>query len=357
MKLDELDVLFVCNALAGGGAERVVSLLANGFAGNGKRVGVAVYNKRDNEYPLISEVHKDYGPTGRGSLTKLRRLGWLRGIVRANPSANVVAFEYFVNMQVILACRGLPNKVVVSERNDPARVGAGKEPMRTRLYRRADLLVCQTKDAADYFSTVPNKRIILNPLKESLPKPYSGERSKRVVSFCRLEPQKNLLMLLRAFSRFLQNHEGWSLEVYGNGSQKDDLISLAESLGISEQVAVSPGRPDVHEVVLDAGMFVLPSDYEGLSNSMLEAMAIGLPVICTDCPCGGARMVIRDHENGLLLPVRDEDALVFAMSEIADNSDLARRIGVSAAEIRDRLAVESVLRDWADALGFDWIED
>lgn len=353
MKLDKLDVLFVCNGLAGGGAERVVSLLANGFTANGKRVGVAVYNERDNEYPLSPEVIKDYGPTGHGPLAKCRRLGWLRGIVRGNPSANVIAFEYFVNMQVILACWGLPNKVIVSERNDPARVGVGKEPMRTRLYRRADLLVCQTEDAANYFSTVPKKRIILNPLKESLPKPYAGARSKRVVSFCRLEPQKNLPMLLRAFSRFLQNHEGWSLEVYGNGSQKDGLVSLADSLGISEQVAVSPGRPDVHEVVLDAGMFVLPSDYEGLSNSMLEAMAIGLPVLCTDCPCGGAHMVINDHENGLLLPVGDEDGLVSAMREIADNPDLARRIGAKAAEIRDRLAIESVVRDWADALGFD----
>lgn len=353
VKLDDLDVLFVCNALAGGGAERVVSLLANEFAGQGKRVGIAVYNLRENEYPVSPEVLKEYGPAVSGPLGKLRRIFWLRGIVRANPCAKVIAFEYFVNMQAVLACWGLPNQLAISERNDPSRVGAGKEPVRTRLYRRADLLVCQTGDAAEYFSSVPNKRIILNPLKDSLPEPFSGERSRRVVSFCRLMPQKNLVMLLRGFAKFSETHNGWTLEVYGDGEQRDELVSLAESLGISDRVCILPGRTDVHDIVLDAGMFVLPSDYEGLSNSMLEAMAIGLPVICTDCPCGGARMMIRDGENGLLVPVGDEGALVAAMRSIAENPGYALKLGENAACIRERLSLGAIAADWADALGLE----
>ena len=101
--------------------------------------------------------------------------------------------------------------------------------------------------------------------------------------------------------------------MYGDGTEHDHLLGLIQKMGLVDKAFIYPGRSDVHEVVRDAAMFVLPSNYEGLSNSMLEAMAIGLPVICTDCPCGGARMVIRDGENGYLIPVGDKDALLAKM--------------------------------------------
>lgn len=348
MTLENRDIIFVSNALANGGAARVICVLAAEFAKRGRRVGIAVYNDHDGEYAVADGVQKEYGPQGSGAATKARRIAWLRGVARRNPGACIVAFEYFVNMQAVIACTGLPNRLVISERNDPARVGSSRKTdwLRERLYRRADMLVCQTDDAAAYFSDKVNKTVILNPVKEGLPESFSGERRHAVACFCRLDAQKNLGMLLRAFAEFLKGHADWTLEVYGDGSERDALLALAVKLGVADKVALHPGCPDVHERVLDAGMFVLPSDYEGLSNSMLEAMAIGLPVICTDCPCGGARMVIRDGENGLLVPVGGERELAAAMARVADEDGLAERLGSAAADVRERLAVGEIADEW-----------
>lgn len=84
-------------------------------------------------------------------------------------------------------------------------------------------------------------------------------------------------------------------------------------------------RNDVHEKIADATMFVMSSDYEGLSNALLEAMAMGLPCISTDSPPGGARMVIRNGQNGLLVPVGNKEKLMEAMDSIAANAEMAEK--------------------------------
>lgn len=336
------------NALANGGAARVISVLVKAFSEQGSKVGIAVYSPFPGEYPLPENIAKEYGPKGNSGVSKMRRIVWLRSVARRNPDAVIVAFEYFVNMQTLIACAGLPNRVVVSERNDPARVGSEFPTgwFREHLYRRANLLVCQTDEAASYFSAKVRKCVILNPLKEGLPVPYTGVRRKAVVTFCRLERQKNLPMLIRAFSRFHENNPGYTLEIYGDGKERETLVAIIDALGLSGIAKIHPGRPDVHDVVRDASMFVLPSDYEGLSNSMLEAMAIGLPVICTDCPCGGARMVIKNGENGLLIPTGDEDALLSAMNRIATRPDLEQKLSTNAHEISSHLKVSEIASKW-----------
>lgn len=350
MELKDKDIIFVSNALANGGAARVICVLAAEFARRGHRVGIAAYGRYEGEYEIPDAVGKEYGPQGLGLLLKAKRVGWLRKVARRNPKAAIVAFEYFVNMQTILACWGLPNRLVISERNDPARVGNEIDGLRERLYRHADMLVCQTQDAANHFSNKVHKCVILNPLKEGLPDPWQGERRRVVVTFCRLESQKNLGMLLRAFEVFSNTHPDWALEIYGNGKEYGSLVAQTVKLGIAERVSINSGRPDVHSVVRDAGMFVLPSDYEGLSNSMLEAMAIGLPTICTDCPCGGARMVIRNGINGLLVPVGNKEELAEAMSKVASSSVFSSGLSMEASRIRDEFSTARIFSEWRSVI-------
>ena len=97
-------------------------------------------------------------------------------------------------------------------------------------------------------------------------------------------------------------------------------------------------------------MFVSSSDYEGMSNSMLEAMALGLPVICTDCPAGGARAVIRNGENGILTPVGDANALYLAMKNLAETPDFAETLGKNAVKIRTEQSVEKIIEKWMDII-------
>lgn len=337
------DVIFVSNSLAKGGAARVICVLASEFVQQGLNVGIAAYAQHDGEYELPLDVVKEYGP----SISKVKRILWLRDLIKRNPKATIIAFEYFVNMQTVVACVGLPNKLIISERNDPSRVGNTPRTnwLRERLYRHADMLVCQTDDAAAYFSDKVNKCVILNPIKEDLPEPYRGERRHAVVAFCRLEKQKNLDMLVYAFDEFVKSHDDYTLEIYGDGSEREHLEQLVHTLNLEEKVSINHGRSDIHQVVRDAAMFVLPSNYEGLSNSMLEAMAIGLPVICTDCPCGGARMVIKNGVNGILVPVKDVGALAKAMTDMVDKLD-AREIGNRASNLLQSLSPVIIAKQW-----------
>ena len=119
---------------------------------------------------------------------------------------------------------------------------------------------------------------------------------------------------------------------------------------LDNTVFLHTAKPDIHTIVRDAAMFVSSSNYEGLSNSMLEAMAIGLPTICTDCPCGGAGMVIRDRENGLLVPVGDTEALCRALSEVAEDPALADKLSKNAVKIRDDLSVQRILEKWENVI-------
>lgn len=166
------------------------------------------------------------------------------------------------------------------------------------------------------------------------------------MTFCRLEKQKNLPMLLRAFADFRETHPDYRLEIYGNGSEREGLVGEVKSLGLEGCASIFPGRPDVHKAVRDAAMFVLPSDYEGLSNSMLEAMAMGMPVICTDCPCGGARMAIRGRGEWDLVPVGDGRALCNAMGCVADDRAFADGIASRATDVRNLFSARSICEKW-----------
>lgn len=338
-------VVFLCHCLHNGGAQRVLVSIANYMAEHSYEVYI-IASFNNGSYPLSENIKVTY--VGEGEYLKFIKVA--RKEIKQLQPKTVIAFEYFFNLLASIACLGLKTKLIVSERNDPSRVGSGflKDRIRNLLYRFVDILVCQTPDAKGYFPSYIKKKsvIIANPLKPNLPIHVGGNRVKEIVTFCRLNSQKNLPMLLYAFRDFLKNHDDYKLRIFGDGEEAETLNELSKNLDISERVDISPASDNVHELVLNARMFVLPSDYEGLSNSMLEAMAIGLPTICTDCPCGGARMVIKNGENGFLIPVRDKYALYETMCKIADDNVLAERLSTEAIKLRETLSIEAISQKW-----------
>ena len=136
------------------------------------------------------------------------------------------------------------------------------------------------------------------------------------------------------------------MSIYGNGDEKETLQQYIREKKLQEMISIKDFQPNIHEVILDAAMFVSTSDYEGISNSMIEAMAIGLPCVCTDCDGGGARMMIQDHKNGLLVPKGDAEGVYRAMKELIENPELAESLGKEAAKIRERLSAEKIAEEW-----------
>ena len=342
-------IMFSCNGLSGGGAERVVSILASSFVEVGYETAVLMHANIPVTYDIDSRVK--IIPTGNSFSGMRRRLEQVRNVRKACRSFRPDVVISFSTNNALPTLLGTPPGVknVVSERNDPASlVGIPKNIMRRILYAKADYFVFQTEDARNYFPRAIRVKssVILNPLKNEMPEPWEGMREKRVVSLCRLEPQKNLKMLIDAFQVFHRTHPDWKLDIYGDGSQREMLGKYISDLGINEAVCLHYPENDVHSIVLKAGMFVLASDYEGLSNSMLEALALGLPTICTDCPCGGARMVIKDGVNGFLVPVSDVASLAKVMNYLGDHPEIAKRIGANATSIRKQLDACVISKQW-----------
>lgn len=339
-------IVFISNHLSGGGAERVLSSLANFFDESGFGVSIIAFEAKER-YPINKNIAISEIGDSSSLIKQSRRIR--RELKLSNPDI-VISFEYFVNLAAIIASRGLKAKVIISERNDPARVGAGfgKNQLRNWLYSRCDKLVCQTPDAMDYFpDTVRSRTVVIpNPIKNGLPSSYNGKRKHTIVNFCRLNEQKNLKLLIDAFSDFQKDFADYNLEIYGDGPEKRNIEHYIRCIGLEQSVSLFPYVSEVHRKIADYAMFVSSSDYEGLSNSMLEAMAIGLPTICTDCPCGGARMIIKNGENGLLVPVKDKIAMKEAMGRIARNEVFASSLSRQASRLKEDLSIKKIAGLW-----------
>lgn len=347
-----MKILFTIANMVGGGSERVLANLANDFVNKGHEATILMTAGNEIAYELDDRVRiLSIGErTGGSIIERIKRIFAMRKAFRADKKQVIVSFGTETNMFALLAGIGLGNKIVISERNDPNQCGFAW--IRDMIYILADNHVFQTEDAKNCFSKKIQARsvIIPNPLKEDLPSAFDGERKKEIVAVGRLTAQKNHHLLLKAFAMFSAKQKDYTLSVFGQGELENELKKLAIELGIAETVNFKGFASDVPEQIRESAMYVLSSDYEGISNSLAEAMAIGLPVISTDCPIGGSKMCIRHGENGLLVPVRDEEALADAMLYLAEHEDKAREMGRKACEIRKNLSQERISEMWLNVL-------
>lgn len=346
-------ITFLCKHLGKGGAERVMSILMNGFAQAGWGVQVIMIYDEIIDYPIPKEedVICFHWQSMRSVFELFSRLRQLRHTVSSDC---VVSFLYEPIFFSVFSLLGSGKKVIVSERCDPSKdpVGWLHPKLRTIAYVLADTVVFQTQEARDYFSGRIRKHsvIIPNPISDTIPARFCGERKKVIVAAGRLEEQKNFPMLIQAFARLSQEKPDYILKIFGQGPLKDELKELAASLGVGERVTFPGYVRDVDEQMRDAALYVSSSDFEGISNSMLEALAMGIPTICTDCPAGGAREMIEDGVNGLLVSVGDVEGLHQAMTRVLDNPDLAGRLSDQAVKIRERLSEHNILSKWTELI-------
>lgn len=344
-------VFFVTNGLPGGGAERVMSVVANYLDGREYDVSFIMLRKVEEAYELNTGIKRYYRDKKRSG-DFLGEIKYIHEFEKKNPGAFFVSFFTYQSLYTILASIGTKVRVIVSERNDPEKTVSGKKMkvIRDLLYgcAKCNAVVFQTEGAKSYFNNKIQSKgsIILNPIRKNLPEHSKEKDSRRIVSVGRLNSQKNYTLLLEAFALFCQKYNDYKLEIYGKGEQEETLKKLAKTLGIEDRVIFEGFRNDVHEKIADATMFVMSSDYEGLSNALLEAMAMGLPCISTDSPPGGARMVIKNGQNGLLVPVGNKEKLMEAMDSIAANAEMAEKMGRNAAEMRDLLSEERICSQW-----------
>lgn len=346
-------IAIVAHGLAKGGAERVASLLANHFYGIGHTVlFVAVYSP-EKGYALENGVEYVYIEGNRtNKITRaISRANKLDRVIHRNKVDLVISF---LKTELLYYSFHGSVPIIYSLRNDPANSCNTKikKLLCTMAYRRAAKIVFQTPGARAFFDQKIQQKgvIIANPLTRNLPY-WKGECcTKKVITACRLMKQKNLPMLIEGFTRFHKKHPEYTLEIYGDGVMRAELEEQMRRLHMEESIRLPGFANNIHEIMACSGIFALTSDYEGLSNSMLEALAIGIPTVCTDCPPGGAAMYIRDGENGMLVPVGDAQALADKLCQMAENPALCARMSANAQKIREELDVDKVLKQWEEVL-------
>ncbi|MCI9314049.1 MAG: glycosyltransferase family 4 protein [Lachnospiraceae bacterium] len=333
-----MKIVFVIPDMPGGGTERVVALLANEYCKRGLETAVLLFAGHETKYPLDERVEVVIAgdPSGGRLGVRIDRLRRMRQYYKKNKGCQIWAFSVMGALFSVIAAWGQKHFFLVSERNDPDRYDHKK--IRNLAYRFADVVVCQTNDAVRAFPAgIARKAVVIpNPVEIRGIKPYEGVREPRIVAVGRLEQQKNHELLLHAFAEFGKSHQEYRLEIYGRGEREKALRKTADMLGITDRVIFRGFSDRVMEEINTAAMYVLSSDYEGISNSMLEAMALGIPVIATDCPAGGSRMYIKDGRNGLLVPVGEVNPMVEAMCRVADDSEFAASIGAAASKLREQ---------------------
>lgn len=345
-------LLFINSSLTGGGSERAMSLLANESACYGHVVEMLLVRDKEKTYeidPSISLKELHYSSSNKFSILA-ERMNGIRGAVRDFKPDCVISFMWDINIIVLLSLLGMKTNVIISER------AFSNSPRRNRAIKLLEYFTClkakQVVYQTDYAKSIGPKTaesksvVIPNMVVTPKGKERKKELGYRVVSVGRLTAQKNFKLLINSFKDLLDTHPEFVLEIYGEGDLRDELSSQIEELGITDNVRLKGYVSDVTSQIQSAYMFVLPSNYEGISNAMIEAMSLGLAVICTDCPVGGAAAMINDMENGILVPVDDQNELSSSMRLLADNAILAKQLGDAASEVIDDYSPEVVFKKW-----------
>ena len=350
-------IVFYIATLTRGGAERVIVNLANYFYTQGYEVYMVTLEPDEGLYPMKDGIHKVVlaDKQEKGVIGRIRgafgRITQVRTLLKETHAQTLVSFIGKTNIRAILAALGTKTKVFVSVRSAPAREYAGtlQSILAKVLFCFADGIVFQSEGAKAFFPKIAQKksRILFNPLSPEYERElYRGERRNEIVTVGRMDEVKNHALLVDAFSRVVKEKPEMYLTIYGGGDCMEMIQKQVKELGIADKVSLPGDSEHIAEKIQDARMFVLSSNFEGMPNAVAEAFAVGAVVVSTDCPSGGARMLVQDGERGLLVPVKDAEKMAAAMLRILENAELEERLRENAYEFSKTLYPQRINGMW-----------
>lgn len=352
-------ISFVTSTLNSGGSERVISLLANALQERGYVVEIININRHDVFYPILPEVRLVFAEEECGSTFIGKKMLWLRSYVKKHRPDVVIPFMTDVECVTLASLMGVRVPVISSERYDPRASDLVYKTIRWMFLRLTTHLVVQTEDIKSCYSKSLQKRttIIYNPVRNdifstSFLPPHSS--LKRIISVGRLAPQKNFPMLIQAFANLKDEFPDWQLLILGEGPLRDSLQLTIENLqffdkrsGEAERTdrVLMPGRSEhVIDELRKSKLFCMSSNAEGMSNALIEAMCVGLPVVSTDV-CG-AKELLQNPDSGIIVPVGDTEALTQALRSLMSNEPLMQEMSERNMAKAEMFKQEQIVDQW-----------
>lgn len=340
------------NQMTSGGAERVVSILANQMVELNYSISLVITFQSTIDYYLDDRIEvitfnisKNMGQIKRN----IEEVKKLRDLFKERRPDLVISF--IRNVNTILAAKTVNIPVIVSERNNPIFDPNSKvwRIARHISYPFADGIVFQTTGAKNYFNKFIQKKsiIINNPLSDNIEIKHNKYSSKKIISVGRLTSQKDQEMLIKAFNIFKKNNKGYKLIIYGEGPLRENLQKQIDNLNLSNDIEMPGSTKNIYKKMEEADLFILSSKYEGYPNALIEAMATGLPVISTRCKFGPEDIII-NNINGILVDVGDYIDLSEQMERIIKNDNFKYSLGKNAIKIREKLNVNKIVNEWID---------
>ncbi len=347
------------NDLQSGGAERVLTNMANYWAEKGHDVAFIVLSDAPSFYelhPKITIFHPSFAKSRNFFIRNIKQLHFIWSVIKRQKRAEkpdiLIGFMTENNVRAVIASRLTHTPLIISERSNPAynylEMNALWLPLSRFFYRFANCLVVQTKATRQLFHDLkfplPPTEVVANPLNNAFVN-YSGPLSKEkiILSVGRLSPEKGHKQLIEAFSQV--KTDNWVLHIAGDGVLRQTYQDLIDTLNLSNRVKLLGNQANLVSIYARSAIFVLPSLYEGFPNALCEAMSMGCAPISFDCQTGPSDIIL-DGVNGKLVEPQDIDALATAMQTYIDDDALRKKIGKEARNIKKRLSNDVIMAQW-----------
>lgn len=363
--LENKKIIFSIVSLGKGGAERVVSILANNLSLKNDVTIITLVNEKI-AYKLNDNIKViELAENSKNKNNVFKKILFISNFIKrykklkksfdnVNPDV-IISFLPEMTFMSIMANKG-KYKMILSDRNDPKREYTSLiyKSLMKHLFPKVDGYVFQTDDAKEYFDNIidfqkKKSQIIVNPVNPKFIKErYNGIREKEIVAVGRLNEQKNYDLMINSFNNIKDKYPDYVLKIYGEGPLKEKLTSKIQQMNLENKVLLQGVSDSIDEKIYKSDLFIMSSDYEGIPNALIEAMCLGLPVISTDCPCGGPKMFISNNENGLLVPVNNEKELSNAIDNILADDLLRNKIGTNASKISDKIKPDIIVEQWSE---------
>lgn len=355
MTLSDKTLFLVCGTLSAGGAERIISVISTHLANYFFKVEVMMWREAPVFYHLDSRIKQTIIPKEANTKVIVKQMFWFRNYVKNSAPCCVISFLAPFNMLTIASLWKSQIPLLIADRNDPRYDCPNMvwRFIRNYLYGLATRLCVQTQHNKNYFSPSIRQKtdIIYNPVflaPNMIGAALNSHKTKTIVSIGRLNQQKKFELLLKAFAKVVKTFPDHRLIIYGEGELRAKLEQKIEILGLKGLVKLPGTKKNIHQLLLNAELFVMSSDYEGMSNALIEAMCLGLSCISTKV--SGATDFIQNGINGGLIEVGDEKALTDQMIYFLSNQEKSRKMAKEAIKIRQDLEMNCIINQWLQSI-------